>query len=69
MKKFSKQKLTINIALQSFIKLQLLHRRFSRSMHLCTRMGDRLRYVANQLGRLSLVSLRGRLIEYQLRLG
>jgi len=38
-------------------------------------MGDRLRagipsrYVTNQLGRLSLASLRGRLIEYQLRLG
>jgi len=38
-------------------------------------MGDRLRagipsrYVTSQLGQLSLVSLRGRLIEYQLRLG
>jgi len=38
-------------------------------------MGDRLRagipsrYVTTQLGQLSLASLRGRLIEYQLRLG
>ena len=38
-------------------------------------MGDRLRagvpsrYVTSQLGQLSLASLRGRLIEYQLRLG
>ena len=38
-------------------------------------MGDRLRaaipsrYVINQLDQLSLASLRGRLIEYQLRLG
>jgi len=38
-------------------------------------MGDRLRgsipsrYVASQLGQLSLASLRGRLIEYQLRFG
>ena len=38
-------------------------------------MGDRLRagipsrYVTSQLGRLSIASLRGRLIEYQLRLG
>jgi len=37
-------------------------------------MGDRLRagipsrYVTSQLGQLSLASLRGRLIEYQLRL-
>ena len=40
-----------------------------------TGMGDRLRagipsrYVTSQLGQLSLASLRGRLIEYQLRLG
>ena len=40
-----------------------------------TWMGDRLRagipyqYVTSQLGQLSLASLRGRLIEYQLRLG
>ena len=40
-----------------------------------TSMGDRLRagipspYVTSQLGQLSLASLRGRLIEYQLRLG
>ena len=40
-----------------------------------TWMGDRLlagipsRYVTNQLDKLSLASLRGRLIEYQLRLG
>jgi len=39
------------------------------------RMGDRLqagipsRYVTRQLGQLSLASLRGCLIEYQLRLG
>jgi len=38
-------------------------------------MGDRLRagipsrYVTSQLGKLSLASLQGRLIEYQLRLG
>jgi len=38
-------------------------------------MGDRLRvgipsrYVISQLGQLSLASLQGRLIEYQLRLG
>jgi len=38
-------------------------------------MGDRLRagdpyqYVTSQRGQLSLASLRGRLIEYQLRLG
>ena len=38
-------------------------------------MGDRLRaglpsrYVTSQLGQLNLASLRGRLIEYQLRLG
>jgi len=38
-------------------------------------MGDRLRvgipsrYVTSQLGQLSLASLRGRLIEYRLRLG
>jgi len=38
-------------------------------------MGDRLRagipsrYVTSQLGQLSLASLRGRLIEYQVRLG
>ena len=40
-----------------------------------TWMGDRLRagiptrYVTSQLGQLSLASLRGRLVEYQLRLG
>ena len=40
-----------------------------------TWMGDRLRagissrYVTSQLGQLSLASLQGRLIEYQLRLG
>ena len=40
-----------------------------------TWMGDRLRagipsrYLTSQLGQLSLASLRGRLIEYQLRLG
>jgi len=40
-----------------------------------TRMGDRLRagipsrYVTSQLVQLSLASLRGRIIEYQLRLG
>ena len=40
-----------------------------------TGMGDRLRagipsrYVTSQLGQLSLASLRGHLIEYQLRLG
>jgi len=35
----------------------------------CMRVGIRLRYVTSQLGQLSLASLRGRLIEYQLRLG
>jgi len=33
------------------------------------RAGIPSRYVTNQLGQLSLASLRGRLIEYQLRLG
>ena len=33
------------------------------------RAGIPSRYVTSQLGQLSLVSLRGRLIEYQLRLG
>ena len=33
------------------------------------RVGIPSRYVTNQLGQLSLASLRGRLIEYQLRLG
>jgi len=52
------------------------HERSSRtSGPVSTAMGDRLRagipsrYVTSQLGQLSLASLRGRLIEYQLRLG
>ena len=46
-----------------------------RSGPVSTWMGDRLRagissrYVTSQLDQLSLASLRGRLIEYQLRLG
>jgi len=45
-----------------------------RRARLSSWMGDRLRagipsrYVTSQLGQLSLASLRGRLIEYQLRL-
>ena len=35
----------------------------------CLRAGIPSRYVTSQLGQLSLASLRGRLIEYQLRLG
>jgi len=47
----------------------------ARRAQVITWMGDRLRagipsrYVTNQLGQLSFASLRGRLIEYQLRLG
>ena len=47
----------------------------ARRARLVLGMGDRLRagipsrYVTSQLGQLSLASLRGRLIEYQLRLG
>ena len=47
----------------------------ARRARLTTGMGDRhragipSRAVTSQLGQLSLVSLRGRLIEYQLRLG
>jgi len=47
----------------------------ARRAHVSTWMGDCLlagmpfRYVTSQLGQLSLASLRGHLIEYQLRLG